>query len=956
MPITRHFLGWDGPALERAGVYLHAHHGQGDAGWDLSGVVAVVPARRAGRRLIEILVTKAQAQGHALSPPRVVTAGGLPEVLYQPDKPVAGDLDAQLAWVAALRGITPNVLADLLPNPPGEDDLPGWWALGKQLRALDDDLAGHLMRFKDVPRLCAERGFDLRGEERWDVLEQVAQAYREALATQNLIDRNTARSEAVLHKQCAVQADVTHIVLIATPDLNDTAAAMLRQVADHVTTLIMVPEAHRDGFDELGVIRSTYWQEQPVELHPEQVCFVQRVSDQPGALLAEVTAERDRLNTNNETLCPDRVTVGLGDEKSAEAVMRTLDLAGIPARHAAGTPADRSRPAVLLRALGGFMEQQRHDALARLLRHPDIEQYLQTTPEPEAGDGDTRATIEDWLTLLDEYATRHLQGKLTGAWLGKPQRQAKLKALRDRVIGLLPVHPAERQPLPDWSVPIAQALQQVYAQTVLNEHDMDDRRLTQSLELVAGLLREQAELNHETDTCPVLTASQAVSLTLDRLAETTMPDEGGEPAVELLGYLELALDDAPVLAVTGMNEGLIPTSRNADAFLPDMARSALTMRDNAHRYARDLMLLNAITHSRQTVRLIAARRSDDGDPLTPSRLLLACDDQTLVTRVRSFFDDSQANTPAPPLPLAHGDADRFLIPRPAVRPEPLKELHVTAFRQYLMCPYRFYLRYVLELNTLDDRAVEMDPMSFGTLAHAVLQAFGQSDAKHEPDPRGIQTYLELQLDTLVAKRFGEEPRAAVRIQVEQLRQRFEFFSVTQARLIDEGWRIEHVEKNLRAEVMVDGQPFTIKGKIDRIDRHDTLGWRVYDYKTGDKANPPDKTHRVGPKLNRTWVDLQLPLYRDLCKELDLTGDIQLGYLNLPKSGDGAGPAFADWNDDDLAQAVQKRDEVINKLREQIFWPPRDAPRYPDGLERVCADTVMQRQVVIAASDDGEALR
>ncbi len=952
MPTTRHFLGWDGPALGRAGVYLREHFGRGEGGWDLSQVVAVVPAGRAGRRLVEILVTAAQQAGGVLNPPRVVTAGGLPELLYQPGGAVAGDLESALAWVWAMRQMPEDVMVELVANPPGEDDVSGWWSLGKQFRTLRDDLAGHRMGFTDVPGLCEQRAVDLCGERRWEVLDLIDQAYRGALASGNLVDRNTERLSAIREGRCGCD-ESTQIVLIATPDLNDVATAMLGQVGDRVTALVMAPEQHGDGFDGLGVFKSAYWQDQGVELRPEQVCFVERVSDQPGELLARIAAARDGARAKGETLSADQITVGLGDEKFAEAVMRSLDMAGVVNRHAAGTPAQKSRPAVLLRALGGFMELQRHDALARLLRHADIEVYLQN--HTGAGE-DARPVIEDWITLLDQYATRHLQGKLTGEWLGQTDRQTKLKALRAGVIALMPVHPAERRPLPNWSVPIAEALGRVYADTFLNDHDTDDRQLGRSLELIAGVLREQSELGEQVQTCPSVTASQAIALTLDRLSDASLPDEGGEPAVEMLGYLELALDDAPVLGICGMNEGLIPTSRNADAFLPDSVRSALSMQDNAHRYGRDLMLLNAITQSRVGVSLISARRSDDGDPLTPSRLLLACDDKTLVQRVRSFFGEADSEAAPLPLPLEHGDVDRFLIPRPVVAPEPLKELHVTAFRQYLACPYRFYLRYVLRLNTLDDRAVEMDPMSFGTLAHAVLQGFGQDEARGFTDPRRVAKYLDERLDALVEKRFGKDPRPAVRIQVEQMRQRFDTFAITQARLIEEGWRIEHVEEELRAEVVVDGEAFTIKGKIDRIDRHDTLGYRVYDYKTGDTAKPPEKTHRTGPKNGKAWVDLQLPLYRDLCGALDITGPIELGYMNLPKSDEGAGPAFAQWDVDDLAGAIETRDGVIRALREQAFWPPNDAPMYPDGLERVCADSVMQRRVVIKASGDGGLLR
>jgi ATP-dependent helicase/nuclease subunit B len=958
MPITRHFLGWDGPALPRAAGYLVEHHGQGGDGWDLGEVIAVVPAQRAGRRLLELLVMRAQSEGGALVPPRIVTAGGLPELLYQPDKPLAGELDAHLAWVAALRGLEPDELSDLLPMPPEPDDLSGWWATARQLRTLHDDLAGHRMRFADVPRLCAERGFDLRGTERWDVLSLIDEAYLRVLSDLGLADRNTARLAAIRQDRCALDGE-TRVVLIATADLNDAAAAMLRQVPDRVTALVMAPCEHQDGFDDAGIIKADYWQDRRVQLRRDQVRFVDRSGDQAGELLALIASAQRSSQAGGEDLGADQVTVGLGDERYAQPVRRALGLAGVPSRHAAGTPAPKSRPAVLLRALGRFMEQHRYDALAELLRHPDIQDHLQradgTGADKSSG---TRLAIEDWLTLLDTYATKHLQGRLTGGWLGNVKRQERLKALWDRVVALLPAHPAQRQPLPKWSEPIAQVLRLVYADTRLNEHDPDDRQLGLSLELIAGLLREQAELDDRPPVCPHVTASQAIALTLNRLADLALPDEGGEPAVELLGYLELALDDAPVLAVVGMNEGLIPSSRNADPFLPDTARLALSMHDNAHRYGRDLMLLSAIVSSRPRVGLIAAKRSDEGDPLAPSRLLLACDDDTLIERVRAFFDDTHGgarpdSTPPPPLPLESGGTNRFLIPRPLMDPKPIGELHVTAFRQYIADPYRFYLRYVLGLETLDDRAVEMDPMSFGTLAHGVLQAFGLSDDRHSTDPDRIAETLDGSLDAMVARRFGEGQRPAVRIQVEQLRQRLAVFADEQARLAQEGWRIEHVEQKLEAEVQVDGRPFTIVGKIDRIDRHDTLGYRVYDYKTGDKAEKPDGQHRAGRGDEKTWVDLQLPLYRDLCGALGITGDIGLGYINLPKTLKDIGPSYADWSEDDMRSAAQKRDEVIRALREQTFWPPGDPPSYPDGLGRVCADTAMQRQAVIDASDNGD---
>ncbi len=154
-------------------------------------------------------------------------------------------------------------------------------------------------------------------------------------------------------------------------------------------------------------------------------------------------------------------------------------------------------------------------------------------------------------------------------------------------------------------------------------------------------------------------------------------------------------------------------------------------------------------------------------------------------------------------------------------------------------------------------------------------------------------------------------------------------------MVREGWRIGHTEMDLQAQVLVDGQPFTLTGRIDRIDRHDELGYRVFDYKTGDTGKAPEKTHRGKRDGKSCWVDLQLPLYRNLCEQLNLAGPIKLGYINLPKKQSETGPAIARWDDQELAEAFETRDGVIRALRGQVYWPPGDPARYPDGFERVC---------------------
>jgi hypothetical protein len=149
MPSKRHFLGWERPALWSAAEWLLARPG-GAGNGDLGQLIVVVPGRRAGRRLLEILVHEAERHELALIPPRIVTAGGLPEQLCHPSRPLAGPLAAELAWVAALRSLDPALLQRVVPEPPPHDELPRWLSLAELMARLHVELGGHGLWFADV--------------------------------------------------------------------------------------------------------------------------------------------------------------------------------------------------------------------------------------------------------------------------------------------------------------------------------------------------------------------------------------------------------------------------------------------------------------------------------------------------------------------------------------------------------------------------------------------------------------------------------------------------------------------------------------------------------------------------------------------------------------------------------------------------------------------------------------
>jgi RecB family exonuclease len=403
------------------------------------------------------------------------------------------------------------------------------------------------------------------------------------------------------------------------------------------------------------------------------------------------------------------------------------------------------------------------------------------------------------------------------------------------------------------------------------------------------------------------------------------------------------------LIVSSFNEGYIPSSVNSDVFLPNSLRSQMGLQDNTRRYARDAYALSSLLASRSSVDLISARRNSEGDPLAPSRLLFATDRETIARRARKFFSSPSPMHLRAPLAgqLRPGrEVPNFLVPPPGQLIEPIRELPVTAFRDYLACPYRFYLRRVMRLSSIDDKAEELDGALFGSLLHEVLQRFGEGPCKDSTDPEEIKTFLHQALNDVATTDFGQHALASVLVQMEQLRLRLDAFAVKQAQWAETGWQIDKTEvagsNERRPALDVDGEPLGLRGRIDRIDVHRDTGQRaILDYKSSDSGKVPDQVHRRGGE----WVDLQLPLYRYLAGSLGIAGPFRLGYVLLPKDVDNVDFCFADWSEQDLDEADEVARGVVRNIRAGRFWPPTDPP--PDFSEEyapICQDGVFEKRL------------
>jgi ATP-dependent helicase/nuclease subunit B len=958
--VTRRFLDWKRPALVSAAEWLREKYRRKDEAstrtLDLRGVIVVVPGGRAGRRLLELLVERAEANGLVLFPPLITTEGRLPELLYTPKRPFASELTQLLAWASALRKAPKAVLEQVILHPPPQADFTRWLELAELVRRLHTELAADGLHFGHVAKGKKEHS-GYHEKSRWEALRQIQEEYLRTLDGLNQWDIQTARIVGIEKKEFEAQRDV---VLLGTVDLNRAMRQILDQVADRVTALMHAPQEWDDRFDEYGCLVPAVWKNAKLPINDEQVERVDGPVDQADAVSRWMASLGGKYRG-------DEVVVGVPDESLVPQLQRQLAQCSVATRWVEGKRVAESAPYKLLEAASRFAHRRRFTDLAALARHPDVEEWLQPQLKAALTKQNSREfrkrRASDIQTALDLFYNEQFAARLD------PQRVEQIKDEWPAIHALVKAIDQWLRPLAHreqrlfaWADGLRLVLKNIYGHRVLNTEDPDERYLLKACEAIEESLEALSLVPPELE--PEITLDEAIRLVLRPLQSAAIAPLPAPGAVELLGWLELALDDAPALAVTSVNEGFVPKSTSNDAFLPNELRSQLGLLSNERRYARDAYALSVLLSTRADLKLIVGHRDADNNPLIPSRLLFATDEPSAYTRALRLFEKMEEAPPRKSL-LSAGLQQRtfsnFFVPLPKRDFEPPSVISVSQFKNYLACKYRYYLGNILRIDTLSDHVSELDAAAFGSLLHEVLQHFGRTDegVKTSARPERIFEFLRDRLETLAAARYGKDAgRAALRFQVEQARLRLETFAQWQARTTDDGWQIvysEDFDKQLECDFPTGDAPMRIRGRIDRIDRHQQTGvFRVLDYKTADTAKEPHRTHYQKDK----WIDLQLPLYRYLVKTVEwqkgvlIDGPVQLGYVNLPKDQASMGCAIAEWHPDFLKTADDTAREVIYGITHGEFWPLEEvAPAFSEAYAAICQDNRIGKRNLLQEEEE-----
>ncbi|MBN8547923.1 MAG: PD-(D/E)XK nuclease family protein [Deltaproteobacteria bacterium] len=910
MAVQRIFLDWNNPCLPQAADWL-IERAAGNDTIDLRYFRVVLPGGRAVRRLTELLVERAERDRKVLIPPSIITSGSLPEEFYSCNNRMAYAFERHMAWLQALENSDRESVQQILPRAPEKENLHAWFLVAQRFDKLYADVSSAALRFTDVARHC-EANDALFPDERWQILSELHNSFAEALAAHSLADLHAERLSALEEGRCTYSGE---IVLIGTSDLPLITRKMLLQNPGRCTALIQGPPdspSFAKQFDELGCVEPQAWTDYEIPLEASHIEFARNPAEQAKAVVAGIAALKG-------TLAPEVISVGACSREAKPYIVEALTENKLPLVDASGFPVERAAPITFLKRAADYLQSRTFTAFATLIRHPHVQAAILKSGTIKTG----AKASSDLLSSLDYYQSEHLQSEVFGA-LPEGNNKSHLptlarKALHD-ILGELTGAP---RPLSAWAAQISRVILALFGTAPLNPHVRGDMLIVSSC---SALREELGKLQAFSPAQEVkVSAGEAIRLVLSQLSGTTLDLSGKEAAIEILGWLELQMDDAAALFITSMNEGSVPETLSSDPFLPNSLRSSLGLLDNERRYARDAYALTVISQSCPHLRLYATRLDSQGSPLRPSRLLFACSGKEIAQRIKTFFDSTKETSEA----LPEGSSTLAALEPP--RPTPLREaphsMSVTGFKDYIECPYRFYLKHILKLRSVDDSALELDPAAWGTLLHAVLSDFGRSSLKAETSEHKIVEFL---LDTLAdfhERIFGRCPLATVKIQRLLAEARLKAFANWQARWSSAGWEIKHVELEVEKDhaslLLPQGGSMHIQGRIDRVDVHHKSGEHfVFDYKTGDAGDTPAKTHIRGD----SWVNLQLPLYFHLLRQSGLQGPLRLGYIVLPADVEKVKEEEAQWSPEVIGEALQIAANVAQSVHDQVFWPPNQLRR------------------------------
>ncbi len=894
------FLGWDQSLLRTTAEWLWQHRSS------LPDSIVVVPTSQAGRRLRGELADMADRHGTAIFGLRVVTPAFF---LQLDDSSVADDSVEWLAWIDVLENITDwTKYAAAFPHPP---EMEGMVAFARSLAALRRNLQEAGLLIRDAARPLMSGG----DTERWTALSLLEEMVERTLRDWGYVSRNQALRDVSTGKTHISSVKEAKTIVLA--GITEASEVAWRQWESHHDCVLLLG-THQEQeamFDHRGIplaswldISSPFPGRQGMPGSVSVAASGRSLSHQCVAHLAE-------LGVSSKDLALVSCDSDLDEELAVAFAQQGWVI------HRPGKTMQGPHSGEWLKHWVSLIKDPDLGALARMVPMPETS-CLTSVPAKELS-----AALAE---MRDQWLVRSAEDVERLATIAMERKPIGMDVLRK---ALAELHTWRNRFLHS---SFASALRDLM-EALVSAGFLDGTVACERMELFDTWEKLRRKVQRPND------------FWLELLCSDWPQPQAENPeqrVIDLQGWLEAGFEDSSHLVLCGMSDGSVPSSPGSDPWLGESARKILHLVTSASRAARDAYLFHCLCACRAAtgrVDVFLSKTASDGSVRRPSRILLQAQGAELAERVRHVFAHVEQQT----TDLTWQADWQWQIPGDATigKTTPLgKSISVTALRDYLACPFRFYLKHAVKLQTREPERGEWNARNFGDIMHLVLENWGKNaEARTLDDPIALTDWLHTELEKLVRRNYGENPAIAIVIQQAALAHRLGWFAEKQCLHFRAGWRLQNVEVPFSLEI----GHWTIRGKIDRIDLHEATGaWHLWDYKSGNlrggiigehskkwrnqgscPAHLADESRLFQPDGKSFWTNLQLPLY---AASKVTEHHPEIGYVVMGESESNI--KFDPWvnYDETLTQsALSCAEMILEMIDSRKFWPPTEKPKYDD---------------------------
>lgn len=343
---------------------------------------------------------------------------------------------------------------------------------------------------------------------------------------------------------------------------------------------------------------------------------------------------------------------------------------------------------------------------------------------------------------------------------------------------------------------------------------------------------------------PKMTFGKALA-SLKSCAEALFQPETPDAPIQVLGFIESQGLEFDALWITGLTDEVWPVRARLNPFIPPALQRKAGIPEASPEAAleRGKRITEGWLQAADEVIVSHPAHEDDrdliGSPLISgvSPLLETPETRTYARHRDLIFASRRIET------VADGQAPALATKTPKGGTRILSD--------QAACPFRAFARHRLAAEALEEPVEGLDAMARGSLLHALMKELW-SELKGSSGLQGnVEPAIELAAKAAVAEAKLEEPFAGLE------RKRL-------AKLAREWLEVEREREPFEVVAMEDKRQLSVgglqlNGRIDRMDKLQSGGYAIIDYKTG-RPTPNDW-------LGERPDDPQLPLYALNSKEV-----------------------------------------------------------------------------------------